>query len=426
MLLRKFILSTFNPFNTRNLINSAIYVSSSSQNQINDLNKSSDDDNINDNIPKGFGTNSVKKDFITTEDLYNFRERTFRDRVKLKVVAGKGGNGCVSYYRDRVVVSGAPDGGDGGRGGSFYFKATAYHQDLRIIKSPEFHGNDGKSGMRGNRDGRDGSDIHYAVPLGTLVWELKTIKKKDKDTEKDATTEINKKLLADLDEEGKMFMVAKGGIGGKGNGKHRGLKDPEKGTLGQDKKILLELKCLADIGLVGYPNAGKSTILATLTRAFPKIAPYPFTTLLPTVGKIKFIDEFMMTVADIPGLIEGSHQNKGLGHEFLRHIERTKVLLYVLDISSPDPYKEYLVLKQELDMYSEDFANKPFLVICNKTDLDNEGTKKVNDLSHELKTDVIGISAKYSLGLDQLVVRLREIVEGCRKNEQGEKIKSEY
>lgn len=381
----------------------------------------------------------VKGDFVLAEDLEDFAERRFIDRVKMKVTGGKGGDGAFTFYRDRVVKSGAPDGGDGGNGGNVIFKATSFFTDLRHIRRPTIEGNRGRNGGRLKRMGKHGKDLHYSVPIGTLIWELKPVEKYTGEKfENDSPeiqkgreikyTAIKKKLIADLDTEGKEVIVAKGGKGGRGNAMHRGLKEAEKGKPGEVVNILLELKSLADIGLVGYPNAGKSTILATLTRAFAKIAPYPFTTLQPTVGKIKFVDDFTMTIADIPGLIEGSHQNKGLGHEFLRHIERTKVLMYVLDITSENLLEEYNVLKKELDMYNKEiFDKKPSILVLNKIDLVENSEQIIQDLQSKVDIKVLGMSAKYSRELDKIVVNLRKIVEERRRieKEETEKLQQE-
>ena len=227
--------------------------------------------------------------------------------------------------------------------------------DLSHFKRHKLVGNDGKGGRKNNSNGRNGKDLHISVPTGTIVWELKAVQK-DLDVDMKETRQkvglpnqyqaTKSRFLGDLHQEGDMLLVAKGGRGGRGNGKNKMIKDIESGKEGEETLILLELKSIADIGLVGYPNAGKSTTLATFTRGLTKIAPYPFTTLQPKVGKVKFIDEFSMTMADIPGLIEGASKNKGLGHEFLRHIERTKVLMFIIDINTEIGLeKEYKVLE---------------------------------------------------------------------------------
>jgi len=380
--------------------------------------------------PLGFTENDTKEPFVTQDFMEDFEDANFVDRYKVKVFAGKGGNGSFTFYRDRIQRTGAPDGGDGGDGGSFHFRALTNFKDFAFMKKPEMHGNDGKNGRRSKQNGKEGSPIYYPVPVGTLVWELKTVDKRlDRETRQKMSAEsrdlrykaVKKRLLADLDVAGKSVLVAQGGKGGRGNGYHRGMMYAEKGKSGEEVNIMLELKCLADIGLVGYPNAGKSTVLATLTRAFPKIASYPFTTLQPLVGKIEFIDEFEMTMADIPGLIEGSHENKGLGHDFLRHIERTKLLMFVMDITEKDLVYEFNTLKRELELYGDNiFKGKPFLVVLNKVDLITDSEEVIKDLSEKLGCEVIGISAKYSIGLDKVVVKLREIVEEFRRKQEEE------
>ena len=389
----------------------------------------------NDNPPydRFYSSQGKTEDFITADEQSNFHERNFADKRKVKVIGGKGGNGCISFYRDRVVRSGAPEGGDGGKGGDFYFRASRRLQDLRVIKRLEFKGNDGKNGRAGNMMGKDGADIYYNVPIGTLVWQLRTKKKKInlKDekgnlVEQVVPVEIGKKLIADLDVEGKAVLVAKGGAAGRGNGLHPGITQIEYGKPGEVVDVLLELKSLADIGFVGFPNAGKSTLLACLTRAFPKIAPYPFTTLSPTVGKIRFLDDFEMTLADIPGLIEGSYENKGLGHDFLRHIERTSVLVYILDATDEDLVGTYRILQKELENYpSGSLATKRSIVVCNKIDIEENWEFKVKFLSNSIGHEVIAISGKHSIGLEKLVTKLRELVlaekaEQAKKNQEME------
>ena len=270
---------------------------------------------------------------IVTESLMkeytNFRERNFVDRLKLVIKAGNGGRGCVTYYRDRKVRTGAPDGGSGGRGGNVYFRAINKIYDLNHLKKPTYEGNNGKPGMKSKKDGKDGGDMKLSVPVGTIVYNIKEVTEDNK---------LIKDIISDLDFEGKEALVAKGGVGGKGNANNIGIKDPEPGGLGEVRNIYLELKCIADVGLVGFPNAGKSTFLASVTRALPKIAEYPFTTLNPMIGKVQFIDGNSFTIADIPGIIEDAHKNKGLGLDFLRHIERTRVYIYIYVIIDVNIY----------------------------------------------------------------------------------------
>ncbi|KAM3134693.1 hypothetical protein pb186bvf_013168 [Paramecium bursaria] len=297
----------------------------------------------------------------------NFLERNFVDKIKLFVKAGDGGKGCVCYYRDRIIVTGAPDGGDGGKGGDIYLKACTTMSDFSNFNKPHIKGNNGRQGMKEKKNGKNGGDLYFSVPVGTIIYDE------------------NRKFISDLYEPFKQVMIAKGGKGGRGNGKHVAIREVELGELGQEKNLLLELSTIADIGLVGFPNAGKSTLLASASRTLPKIADYPFTTLNPLIGKINFIDNFSMTISDIPGLIEDAHLNKGLGIEFLRHIERCKMLLYVLD-AQEDVENQLNILKKEIHEYNPKILQKPSLVIVNKIDLiDNQ--------------NYFGISAKHGVNI---------------------------
>ena len=351
----------------------------------------------------------------------NYSEKKFIDKVKIKVKGGNGGRGCVTYYRDRVVRAGAPDGGAGGNGGSLYMKATSGLSDLHIVKKTMLEGNNGKAGGRAKRDGKNGKDLHCSVPVGTLVWEIMVDKKVKTKEEKVVKKDFHKRLLKDLDAEGASVLVARGGVGGRGNFKTRGLKVAEAGKPGETKDILLELKCIADIGLVGLPNVGKSSLLASVSRSLPRIANYPFTTLSPLVGKIRFIDGFDFTMADIPGIIEDAHKDKGLGLDFLRHIERTKVFLYVLDVAgeeNEDLKKNLDILIHEIKCYKKEFLNRPSLVAVNKCDLEPKAEERFAKFQKECEFPSFLISAKHGFGLGEMIVEMRKMIENQKIEEK--------
>ncbi len=289
----------------------------------------------------------------------------FIDYAEIEVCAGKGGDGAVSFRREKYVPKGGPAGGNGGRGGSIIIKA--YHNlstllDFRYKKI--YRAEDGDAGGSSLKDGKDGDDVFIKVPVGAII--------------KDAGT---KKIIADLDKDGKEIIVAKGGKGGKGNSNfatptNQAPRFAEDGKSGEERKLVIELKLIADIGLVGFPNAGKSTLISKISAAKPKIADYPFTTLEPNLGIVRYKDYVSFTVADIPGIIEGAHEGKGLGIKFLRHIERTKILLFLIDITSENYQEEYNVLLNELKSHSKKLAEKTKIVSLSKADLVQEDDLK--------------------------------------------------
>jgi GTP-binding protein len=285
----------------------------------------------------------------------------FIDYVKIHLIAGNGGSGCVSFHREKFVAKGGPDGGDGGKGGNIIVKGNQQLRTLRDFRyHKEYRSKRGQHGMGSNRHGKSGKDVELKVPLGTLIKEADT-----------------GQILADIVDDGQRFILAKGGKGGKGNARfatptHQSPREWEVGGVGEDKWIELELKLIADVGLVGMPNAGKSTFLSRISAAKPKIADYPFTTLQPNLGIVKYKDTSSYVVADIPGLIEGAHEGKGLGHQFLRHIERTRVLAYIIDVTDEDPAKTFSILNRELSEYSHLLSRKPFLIVLNKMDIVEE------------------------------------------------------
>lgn len=284
----------------------------------------------------------------------------FIDRAKICVKAGDGGNGCVAFRREKFVPHGGPSGGDGGDGGSVYLEATDQMNTLLHFRyNPEYRAPRGAHGEGSNCTGRDGEDITVKIPVGTLV----------KDAESD-------EVLADFVEVGQRMLLAKGGRGGHGNSFYttsvnRAPRKHQDGGAGEVRYLQLELKLLADVGIIGFPNVGKSTLISRISAAKPKIADYPFTTLTPNLGVVDVGDYNYFIIADIPGLIEGAHEGAGLGLQFLRHVERTKLLLHIVDVSSAtgrDPVEDYQVITNELKNYQADMLNKPVIVLANKVD----------------------------------------------------------
>ncbi len=287
----------------------------------------------------------------------------FLDHIKLSLIAGQGGNGVVAWRREKYIPKGGPAGGDGGRGGHIYLEADAQLLSLDSFRNQKIiHSQSGKNGASSNRKGADGQDIILKVPLGTIV----------KDT---ATSAI----LFECIEPNRKFLVCKGGIGGRGNTCFKTATNQApyictEGTNGEEKQIELELKLIADVGLIGMPNAGKSTLLASLANMRVKVGSYPFTTLYPNLGVVAFEDFSRLRFADIPGIIKGAHADRGLGLSFLKHIERTSLLLFVVDISGQegrDPFEDFLLLRQEIECYRKEILEKPFLVVLNKIDMEN-------------------------------------------------------
>ena len=284
----------------------------------------------------------------------------FIDKVKIKLKAGNGGNGIVAFKHEKYNPLGGPSGGDGGKGGSIIFKVDLNKStllDLRFSKS--IRAKDGENGKTNNMYGADSEDIIVKVPLGTIVKDLS-----------------NNEIIADLNSKDSEEIICLGGKGGKGNFHFKSARNnaPEYATLGiagEEKTVEVELKLLADVGLVGFPSVGKSTLLSVVSNAKPEIADYPFTTLKPQLGLVK-VDDSSFVIADLPGLIEGASQGKGLGHEFLKHIERCRLILHVLDMGSDrDPIQDYEIINNELKLYPGNLQDRPQIVIANKMDLDN-------------------------------------------------------
>ena len=323
----------------------------------------------------------------------------FLDEVVIKVRSGDGGNGCISFRREKYVPRGGPNGGDGGKGGNIILKAkVGIYSLIDFAFKRTFQAKRGAHGRGKNCTGKDGKDLVINVPVGTLI--------KDEETGK---------IIADLTEDGQQTVIVRGGKGGRGNQHfatphNRAPRVAEPGELGCERKIRLILKSIADIGLVGFPNAGKSTLLSRISKARPKIAPYPFTTMYPNLGVI-FFDEydFSLTMADIPGLIKDAHKGKGLGHRFLRHIERTKLLLYVMDITFDSQHgvmEDFEIIQNEISEYDGSLLDKPCIVAINKMDIyDPSLHRSVEEIQRFLRNRGIlsfPISAKTGEGLDNL------------------------
>jgi len=332
----------------------------------------------------------------------------FVDEAKIWVKAGDGGNGCVSFRREKYVPKGGPDGGEGGKGGEVYFEATEGKNTLLdFVGKHHWRAKNAEHGQGKNMYGADGEDLVIQVPQGTLIYD----------------TDLNL-LLADLNKVGMKVQICRGGKGGKGNkafatSTNQAPRTAEPGKPGQERNLRLELKLIADVGLVGMPNAGKSTLLSRSSAARPKIAAYPFTTLEPVLGIVELSDYRRFVMADIPGLIEGASRGAGLGHDFLRHIERTVIIVHILDImptDSSDPVVNYHAIRKELAQYSETLAGKEEVIVANKIDLDPDGSR-VNELRDRLSRDIVPISAATGQGIKELSELLWRKIRGQEQDE---------
>jgi GTPase len=320
----------------------------------------------------------------------------FLDQVKIYVKAGNGGDGSPSFRREKFIEYGGPDGGDGGKGGSVLLKSEQNLNTLIDYRYQQHHkAQRGENGSGQNRTGKSGNDLILKVPLGTQVFE-----------------EDNKTLINDFTKIGEIFVVATGGKGGLGNTRfksstNRAPKKITKGGLGEEFTIFLQLKTIADIGIIGLPNAGKSSLLAAITNANPKIANYQFTTLNPNLGVASY-DDKEITIADIPGLIEGAHEGTGLGVQFLKHIERCKSLLHLIDITNEDIKKSYKQVKNELKNYSPDLLKKKELIVLNKIDLIdiNEAKKIIKDFSKDKNCEVMSLSTLEKKSISNIKAKL--------------------
>jgi GTP-binding protein len=330
----------------------------------------------------------------------------FIDEAKIYVKAGDGGNGCLAFRREKYVPRGGPSGGDGGRGGDIYMVANEHVNTLLHFRfNPEHKAQRGRHGEGSNCTGQEGKSIDLEVPIGTVVYDADSGEK-----------------LYDFIHAGERFLVARGGKGGRGNARfttatHQAPTEHEEGKPGDERRLRLELKLLADVGLVGFPNAGKSTLISRISAARPKIADYPFTTLEPNLGVVKMDDFRSFVVADIPGLIEGAHLGHGLGIQFLRHIERTKLLVHMVDVSEAsarNPVEDFETVMRELASFSEDLAKKPMLVVASKLDAaqDLERVASLKRLAAEKNLPYFEISSVTGVGLEALKYAIAERVLG--------------
>jgi GTP-binding protein len=322
------------------------------------------------------------------------REKSFVDEVKIFVEGGRGGNGCVSFRREKFVPKGGPDGGDGGKGGDVVLRAS---KDLNTLLPFKYHylfkAKNGRHGEGGKRKGKDGESLVLKVPVGTEVYD----------------EEGN--LLADLSSHGESFIAARGGKGGRGNARfatptNQAPRLAEKGEPGESKWLKLQLKLLADVGIVGFPNAGKSTLLSHISHARPKVSNYPFTTLVPQLGVVER-EGSSFVVAEIPGLVEGAHEGRGLGIEFLKHVERCRILLHLIDLSGfeRDPLQSFEAIQEELKAYGKEVFSKPVVVAGNKIDLKEarDNVERVSKYFQERKIPFFPISAVTGEGLSELI-----------------------
>ena len=325
----------------------------------------------------------------------------FIDRAIIEVRSGKGGDGAIAFLREKYVPKGGPAGGNGGRGASIFLRANSRINTLINFRhSKTFIGDDGEKGGIKNQFGKYADDVIIDVPLGTVVFE-----------------EQGHKFLGDLNEDGKMVRVAKGGRGGRGNSffkspTNRAPKIAENGEPGERKRLILELKLLADVGLVGYPSVGKSTLLSVVSSAKPEIADYPFTTIVPNLGVVSVKDGRSFVMADLPGLIEGAHQGKGLGLQFLRHIERCRVVVHVIDMgaSGRDPVSDYKVINNELKSYGFGLDKRPTILVASKMDEDG-AEERLKTFKKKVKEEIIPISALTDEGSQELLFKCADLLE---------------
>jgi GTPase len=345
----------------------------------------------------------------------------FVDDVDIQVTAGDGGNGCLSFRREKFVPRGGPDGGDGGNGGSVYIVAAATKNTLVDFRfHPEFKARHGQHGQGANRTGWTAHDLEIQVPVGTLVFE------------RDESGGLAE--LADLVDEGQRVLVAQGGHGGRGNARfvsstNRAPRRTEAGVKGQHRLLHLQLKLIADVGLIGFPNAGKSTLISRISAARPKIADYPFTTLTPNLGVVSLSGDRSFVVADVPGLIEGAHQGHGLGDQFLKHIERTKVLVHLVDVSSEtgrDPVDDFEIIRKELKSYSAEVFSKPQLTVANKLDAvdDPDRLKRLEAHVKRKKLKLLKISGASGEGVPALLEAMWKAVAAGRSIDMRSRVSS--
>ena len=321
----------------------------------------------------------------------------FIDFASIHVKAGNGGNGCSAFLREKFRPKGGPAGGDGGRGGHVIVVSDSNLSTLHDVSyNKKYFAKKGEDGRGKNMHGKNGADIFIKVPLGTIIRNVDT-----------------DHFIDDLKEDKKEIIIARGGNGGFGNARFKTQNNPaprkaNSGQEGEEKKLELELKVLADVGLVGFPNSGKSTLISKISNAKPKVADYPFTTLEPNLGIVRFNEFKSFVVADIPGLIEGASSGKGLGLKFLKHIERTKILVYMIDINAEDIDEEYKVLKGELEKYNADLVDKPSILLLTKCDIEQENKSTVS-FKGNIKN--IKISSLKNINLDKAIYMMTEQLE---------------
>jgi len=332
--------------------------------------------------------------------LKNYNKKYSFDLAEIHCKAGDGGDGVIAFRREKYIPMGGPSGGDGGNGGNIILKVNKNLNTLSKFKyNNTFKAEDGKNGEGDNKKGRDGKDLYIEVPPGILVWDYDT-----------------QELICDLTEDKEEFILCKGGKGGRGNSSFKTSTDRaprirELGEKGEEKRVILELRIIGDGALVGYPNAGKSTILSKISNAKPKIEPYPFTTLTPVIGEVRIDDKRNLTVIDIPGIIEGASSGKGLGLEFLRHIQRTHFLIFVIDVSidAEPAIKQFESLINEIINYDKEILDKYYFVVLNKIDLPTQDLKKIEKYFKDKNIDFIKISALKDINIDSLIEKLKKV-----------------
>ena len=335
----------------------------------------------------------------------------FTDYAKIVIKSGNGGDGAITFRREKYVAAGGPDGGDGGRGGSIYFRVDPNANtliDFRYTK--KFKAQNGENGSGANKFGKSGEDLYIDVPIGTIIKDVET-----------------GKVVADLSQEGQIEMVLKGGRGGKGNSHFATAtrqvpRFAQAGEEGEEKEVILELKLLADVGLLGFPNVGKSTFLSMVTDAKPKIANYHFTTIEPNLGVVKTKNGDSFVIADIPGIIEGASDGVGLGIQFLRHVERTRLLLHVVDVSGIEgrnPVEDFNTINMELKKYSEKLSTRKQIIVANKIDImqDDTGYKELEELAQKEGLEIYKISGATGQGVKELLDRVSEVLKTLPKEE---------
>jgi len=344
----------------------------------------------------------------------------FVDRIKIFAQAGKGGRGCVSFRREKFVPKGGPDGGDGGRGGDVILRADQHTDHLaHLFYEPIIKAKNGGHGRGKKMHGKNAPNKIVKVPVGTIIYQLQLSDERSTDQAAFRNPQSTIPQLADLSRDGKEFLLCKGGAGGKGNvhfksSRNRAPREYTDGGEGESGHFLFELRSIADAALVGYPNAGKSTLIRQISAARSKVAPYPFTTLHPVIGMVELDDYRRATVADIPGLIEGAHRNLGLGHDFLRHITRCRLLVFVLDMAASEgrsPIADLESLRREVSLYDPRLSERPWVVVANKMDLP-EAAKNLRDFEKRFPDRaIVPISAKRGDGMSELKRLLKEWID---------------